>query len=546
MLTSYLYTSIYLLGLKTATAQYLPDSTAATIREIEHLYLDSANAGFFSAVTPCTNYVNPQGTGPNNNLGRQTAAEWVRTAFHDFVTANIYTSSGGLDASIGFETTRDENVGIAFNDALTFFSYFLSNRVSMSDLIALGVVTAVGNCGGPHIPMRGGRTDATAAGPTGVPRPETDLQTTLTDFSNAGFNEDDTIALTACGHTMGGVHGTTFPQVVGTSAESSSNADGRVPFDETVGVFDVTVVDEYVHWTGDKGGPLVTTTNKTVQSDLRLYTSDGNATMDRISQGGAAYFASQCSSLFQRMIETVPSTAALTAPVDPTTTTNLKPYNVYLSVDWNGNMVLQGAFRYVQVAGAAAAPSSLTITLINRAGTTTTTTVTAPISSKDTGTGIWGPTHSYTFTLSFPAKVGVSGVSANGQTFQLQDTMFVVPSLSSISPPPMTFSTTTAMNTVSSFSVNTTVAYLYSGKAPTTLTATYAIPKPQAGTVSPAMDTSTTATLNLVGKTGPYAIYSAVTKKSLSQAQAYSTSVDVAVAGQSAGVVFFKPFNPGA
>ena len=175
--------------------------------------------------------------------------------------------------------------------------------------------------------MRGGRTDATAAGPTGVPKPETDLQTTLTDFSNAGFNEDDTIALTACGHTMGGVHGTTFPQVVGTSAESSSNADGRVPFDETVGVFDITVVDDYVHWTGDKGGPLVTTTNKTVQSDLRLYTADNNATMDRISQGGAAYFASQCSSLFQRMIETVPSTAGLTTPVDPTTTTNLKPYN---------------------------------------------------------------------------------------------------------------------------------------------------------------------------------------------------------------------------
>jgi len=545
MLTSYLYTSMCLLGLQTATAQYTTDPTAATIREIEHLYLDAANAGFFSAVTPCTNYVNPQGTGPNNNLGRQTAAEWVRTAFHDFVTANIYTESGGLDASIGFETTRDENVGVAFNDALTFFSYFINNRVSMSDLIALGVVTAVGNCGGPHIPMRGNRIDATVAGPSGVPKPETDLQTTLVDFSNAGFNEDDTIALTACGHTMGGVHGSTFPQAVGTSAESSTNADGRVPFDETVGVFDITVVDDYVHWTGDKGGPLVTTANKTVQSDLRLYTADRNATMNRISQGGAAYFASQCSSLFQRMIETVPGTK-LTTPVDPTATTNLKPYNVYLAVDWKGNMVLSGAFRYVQVAGAGPAPSTLTITLIDRAGKTTTTTATAKISSADTGTAIWGPTHSYTFTLSFPATVGVSGLSVSGQTFAFQDTMFVNAGLSHVSPAPMQFSTTTAMNTVTAFSVNTTVAYLYTGTAPTSLTATYAIPMPQTGTVSPAMDTSTTATLALVGKTGPYAIYSAITKKSLSAKQAYGTSVDVAVAGQSAGVVFFKPFNAGA
>lgn len=546
MLTSFLYTSVCLLGLKTATAQYTPDTTAATVREIEHLYLDAANAGFFSAITPCTNYANPQGSAPNQNLGRQTAAEWVRTAFHDFVTANIYTESGGLDASIGFETTRAENVGIAFADALTFFSYFISNRVSMSDLIALGVVTAVGNCGGPHIPMRGNRIDATVAGPSGVPEPETDLQTTLVDFSNAGFNEDDTIALTTCGHTMGGVHGNTFPQVVGTSAESSTNADGRVPFDETVGVFDITVVNDYVHSTGAKGGPLVTTTNVTVQSDLRLYESDGNATMERISSGGAAYFAAQCSSLFQRMIETVPSTVTLTPAIDPTTTTNLKPYSIYLSVDWKGNMVLSGLFRYVQVAGAAAAPSSLTITLISRAGKTTTTTVTAPISSSDTGTGIYGPTHSYTFTLSFPSTVGLSGLSTNGQTFTFQDTMFVVPTLSYVSPSPMTFSTTTAMNTISAFSVNTTVAYLYTGTAPTSLTATYAIPQPQTGSVAPAMDTSTTATLKLIGKAGPYALYSAVTKKSLTQKQAYSTSVDVAVAGQAAGVVFFKPFNAGA
>ena len=48
----------------------------------------------------------------------------------DFVTADIYTETGGLDASIGFETTRAENVGPAFNDALLFFSFFYNAQVS--------------------------------------------------------------------------------------------------------------------------------------------------------------------------------------------------------------------------------------------------------------------------------------------------------------------------------------------------------------------------------------------------------------------------------
>lgn len=59
------------------------------------------------------------------------------------------------------------------------------------------------------------------------------------------------------------------------------------------------------------------------------------------------------------------------------------------------------------------------------------------------------------------------------------------------------------------------------------------------------MDTSTTATLALIGKTtGGFALYSAVTKHSLSAKQAYGTSVDVAVAGQAAALQFYKPFNP--
>ena len=81
----------------------------------------------------------------------------------------------------------------------------------MADLVALGAVVAVGGCGGPNIPLRGGRIDATEAGSTGLCEPETDLKTTLREFSDAGFSQKDTISLTACGHTMGGyVHANAF------------------------------------------------------------------------------------------------------------------------------------------------------------------------------------------------------------------------------------------------------------------------------------------------------------------------------------------------
>ena len=74
----------------------------------------------------------------------------------------------------------------------------------MADLVALATVAAVGSCGGPKIPFRAGRLDATGSGPSGVPEPETDIKTTLKEFSGAGFSKTDSIALTACGHSMGG------------------------------------------------------------------------------------------------------------------------------------------------------------------------------------------------------------------------------------------------------------------------------------------------------------------------------------------------------
>lgn len=79
------------------------------------------------------------------------------------------------------------------------------NHTAVADLIALGAVISIKSCGGPYVSLRGGRVDATKAGPFGVCEPETDIDSTLSKFKAAGFNQADTIALTACGHSMGGL-----------------------------------------------------------------------------------------------------------------------------------------------------------------------------------------------------------------------------------------------------------------------------------------------------------------------------------------------------
>lgn len=168
------------------------------------------NLGFADAVHPCSAFKGA------NNTGRQTAAEWLRIAYHDMATHDVSTGLGGLDASIGYETDRDENVGAAMNGSLNFFLPFMSARTSMSDLMALGTVAAMRSCGNEKtaVPLRAGREDATQAGPTGVPKPEEDLDSHTKNFAKQGFNVKEMIGLVACGHTIGGVHQEDFPKIV--------------------------------------------------------------------------------------------------------------------------------------------------------------------------------------------------------------------------------------------------------------------------------------------------------------------------------------------
>ena len=182
-------------------------SSTDVLEDIMFLNSGYRESGFADAVTPC----DFSAAGP----GRITAAEWIRTAFHDMASGDVYSGSGGLDASIMFETDRSENIGAAFNTSFAFFANYYSTRASVSDLIALSVYTAVRSCGGPVVQIRAGRIDATVAGPEGlIPVPQDSAVTFEQQFARTGFSTSDMIAMTACGHTVGGVHAEDFPHIV--------------------------------------------------------------------------------------------------------------------------------------------------------------------------------------------------------------------------------------------------------------------------------------------------------------------------------------------
>ncbi len=167
--------------------------------------------------------------------------------------------------------------------------------------------------------------------------------------------------------------------------------------------------------------------------------------------------------------KTVPRGVSLTSAIDPRA---LKHANITLNVDWSGNMALSGFFRVRNfhpdksmkpyslllvhrscriTSGPdkldvrnnpfifTAHPGSLTlrtrVSLVDRKGHISgiRTSAVGDLAT-DTGNGIYGPTFPYPFTLNFPATTGLSGIAVGDQKFPLQDSLFIVPTLSSIKP----------------------------------------------------------------------------------------------------------------
>ncbi|KAJ0118814.1 hypothetical protein J7T55_013069 [Diaporthe amygdali] len=276
---------------------------------------------FADTISPCSN----EASGP----GRQVAAEWLRVAFHDMSTADVRTGNGGLDGSLQYQLDDGESKGPGFNSTLKFFSDYLSKRSSLADLIALGVYASVRSCGGPVIPVRGGRVDAPGAGSMGVPQPEHSIAQFREQFSRMGFTNEEMIQVTACGHTLGGVHGTEFPELI---------EDGEAPSDSTVSMFDEKVVTEYLD--NNTTNPLVVgpAVSQGKDSDARIFGSDANITVKAMADPQS--FQDVCQKVLQKMIEVVPETVTLSEPIEPYV---VKPVDLRLT--------LEQAARHLQLSG---------------------------------------------------------------------------------------------------------------------------------------------------------------------------------------------------
>ncbi|KAF5366138.1 hypothetical protein D9757_010957 [Collybiopsis confluens] len=523
--------------------------------ELEHLLVDQEGfnrGGYFKrAITPCTHYVNGDQT-----LGRMSAAQWLRTAFHDYATANIHDGTGGVDASIGWETDRPENVGSAFNDSMSFFAPFVNKHVSMADMIALSVVTSVGVCSSPniHIPFRGGRIDASEGGTFGVPEPETDIDTTLAQFAQTGFNQKDAIGLTACGHTLGNVHHGGFPQVVGPEAVMPNNTGGGVHFDSTVDIFDVFVASEYLDGVGQRGGmsqhspavsvrsltihgfklegPLVTTANVTVRSDLRIYMSDNNATMKDLSTS-QEYFVAQCVSLFTRMLETVPSRTTLSDVISPL---EVKPINVTLALmdDIHGaRLLFSGFIRLLSTNFTENAKVSLS--WIARDGHSAAAYVAAAKYVPTQGSGMFGDTYFHAFNISIDPSKGISAFKVvireidgqgsttfdnNGRGYGIQDRAFVMNNESTVDGEGLVKITAVVLTESSALAVSNVSAVL-------------SYPTPQIGTMSPKISSQSSIlqldnSSQILAKSG-YVKYTGLIQLPLDSFSKYQLSVDLTV-----------------
>ncbi|ESZ91631.1 hypothetical protein SBOR_7993 [Sclerotinia borealis F-4128] len=452
------------------------------MEEMEHVWVDNDGTnsnGFLKDVSPCLNYASG-----SSNQGRQTSAQWVRFAFHDFVTADAATGTGGMDASLGFESNRGENHGPFVNDSLTLFKPTVSAYLSMSDNAALAVVAAVAKCGGSDsgINLRVGRIDATSAGPAGVPGPPTDLNKTLAQFAASGFDASDTIALTACGHSLGRVHNSDTAIVVNSSFVSPTNLDGGDPFDSTPGVFDPNNINEYLNGTGNLGGPLCTAANVAFRSDYRLYISDNNATVQSMSEETA--FQSRCNSLFEKMIDVVPSTVTLSDAVQPM---EWKAVDVMMDVSSAGNVSISGLIRNLYTTTQPPDTVSYTTT-----SSTTAKSSTATSSKKSgSGTSVFGSTTYWPFNSTIAS--GTTSLSFNNVSYPINDNIFVLPAQSS-------FDSKTGSLVVKS-------AALTSASGDGDMTAVFYVPTDQEGTISPKI-VHKNVTMTSFGTAGAYTLYS--------------------------------------
>ncbi|CAI5480259.1 unnamed protein product [Closterium sp. Yama58-4] len=139
---------------------------------------------------------------------RAKAPGALRIVFHDAGTYDLATNTGGMNGSVRFELKRPENDGLkrtikVLEKALLELGP-LANVVSWADLMAVAGAYAVQSCGGPHIPVRMGRRDASGPDPEHrMPAETLNAKEVVASFKSKGFSLQETVCLLGA-HTLGG------------------------------------------------------------------------------------------------------------------------------------------------------------------------------------------------------------------------------------------------------------------------------------------------------------------------------------------------------
>ncbi|KAF1969272.1 heme peroxidase [Bimuria novae-zelandiae CBS 107.79] len=411
-----MYTKTFITACLLAIRQHVVCAAStwpAPTDELEDLIFLSTgyrSTGLAGLVTPCSKGL---------SSSRVTAAEWLRTAFHDAISGNIFTGLGGLDGSIAWEIDTLENEGVFADDSVKAWANFVSDQTSLSDVIAAATYAVTRSCSNISIAVRGGRVDATQAGPVGfVPQPQNAVTIFRNQFARMGLDDQGMVQFVACGHTIGGVHVADHPEITDKALAT---------FDKTPYSLDNSIAVEYMQ--GTTNNPLVvgqSVANRR-NSDFKVFSgADRNVTISALA-ADREVFDNACKTIFQKMIDQVPSGVVLSDPVTPY---EVKPYGLQLTLlDGGSKIRFTGDVRVRSTRGAVS-QVQLTYTDRNRAVAQTPIDTTA----KGIAAGFDDSFDFFGFSTDLPADTSISSFNVvvtygdsittfdnNGSGFQVQD-----------------------------------------------------------------------------------------------------------------------------
>ncbi|KAJ3018674.1 UNVERIFIED_CONTAM: hypothetical protein HDU68_011046 [Siphonaria sp. JEL0065] len=146
---------------------------------------------------------------------RQYGPVFLRLAWHDSATGNIWTRTGGPHATMNLQDPADpQNNGLQRAiDALEPLYDLFRDKISRADLWSYAGAVAVRVMGGPNTKWRPGRQDITSISQAGLKSPDNDLPrakdswpTIKNKFESMGFNVSDIAGLLHGGHGVGRCH----------------------------------------------------------------------------------------------------------------------------------------------------------------------------------------------------------------------------------------------------------------------------------------------------------------------------------------------------